>query len=289
MSNLNFGQNGDVLVLKRVDAGNGTYGAPRLPERQPGNDGGQLIEYLHIIRRHILLILVWALIGIAAGALLSLLAAPMYRARTTLDIQQFNQDILNGKPQTNSNDGAPAESYIQTEIKILQSESMVRRATAKLKKAPARSDGGGDSAVASWSRGFGLPAPPKFKPDVLLDGISRGLKVRTLGLTRIVEVICDAPDARVAAAFCKTLADEYIAQNSEARWQSTQQTGEWLSHQLEDLKHRLARSEEQLTQSAKATTGALVLAEDPSLAQEKLRQLQNELSSARAERLTNRR
>jgi len=284
MSNLNSGQNGDVLVMKRVDAPSSSYCAPWLPGSQPGTDGSQLIEYLAIIRGHIVLILALALSGIAGGALISLLSAPKYRARTTLDIQQVHQDILNGKPSTNPNDGAPEESYIQTEIKILESDSMVRRATDRLKKEPPRTEGGKESPVESWSRGLGSQAPQKPAHDVALEGIS--VKVRSLGMTRIVEVLCDARDGRVAAAFCNTMADEYIAQNSEARWQSTQQTGEWLSHQLEDLKHRLARSEEQLTESAKETTGALALAEDPSLAQDKLRQLQNELSNARAERVT---
>jgi capsular exopolysaccharide synthesis family protein len=287
MSNQNFGQQNDVLLLKRGDQRRYDYCSSRLPDMQQGKDRSQLIEYLQIVRRHIISILVFAFIGIAAGALISLLTPPMYRARTTLDIQEFNENILNVKSgAANPNGGgAPAESYIQTEIKILQSESMARRAVAKLKKAPPKADSERESAVAAWSKGLGQQASPtpKFTLDVLLGGISRGLKVRTLGLTRIVEVLCDTWDAKVAAVFCNTLADEYIAQNSETRWQATTQTGEWLGHQLEDLKRRLARSEEQLTQAARAT-GALVLADDQSLAQEKLRQLQNELSSAQAER-----
>jgi len=290
MSDLSGTPAGDVLLLKRLDGSNGLqygYCPPRLPEMLPGNNRSQLVEYLLIARRHMLSIVVWAGVGIAAGALVSMLTAPAYRARTTLDIQEFNENILNVKSQgtTNSNGGeAPAQSYIQTEITILQSDSMVRRAVAKLKEAPTKSDNEGESAVAAWSKSFGAQPSAKVPLDTLLDGISRRLKVRALGLTRIVEVLCDARDAQIAAVFCNTLADEYIAQNSETRWQTTQQTSEWMSHQLEDLKRRLAHSEEELTESAKVA-GALALAEDQSLAQEKLRQLQNELSSAQAERV----
>jgi len=249
----------------------------------------QVLEYLQVIKRNARSIALLAVAGICAGAAMTLLTHPLYRARTTLDIQQFDENILNMKSNTESSAAAsaPAEAYIQTEIKILQSDAMSRRAIAKLQteqQPEPHGEGGHVSDVAAWSHRFGSrPAPPLDRRAALLE-ISKDLKVRTLGNTRIVEVLCDAREPHLAAEFCNTLAGEYIAQNSETRWQTTQQTEQWLSHQLEDTKRRLAHSEEELQKAAKQS-GALVFSENDNLAQDKLRQLQSELSGAEGERV----
>jgi len=260
------------------------YYPPRNSER---HERTQLLEYLGVIRRHALSIALLAVAGALAGFALAVFSRPMYRARTTLDIQQFDENILKmGSSNEPANaPSAPAESYIQTEIKILQSDQMSRRAIAKLKAAPAAQEGDRASDLAAWSQRLGAhaPGPPADRQAALLE-ISKNLKVRTLGTTRIVEVLCDARDPHLAADFCNTLAGEYIAQNSETRWQTTEQTQQWLSHQLEDTKLRLAHSEEELQKAAKQS-GAMVFSGNENMAQDKLRQLQSELSAAEAERV----
>jgi len=50
------------------------------------------------------------------------------------------------------------------------------------------------------------------------------LKVKAIPDTRIVEVSCDSPDPKVAAGFVNAVAEEYIQQNLEVRWQMSQRT-----------------------------------------------------------------
>ncbi len=261
------------------------YPAWARPER--AGEHNQLLEYLQVIRRHLFSIALLAIAGVTAGACLTLLTRPKYRARTTLDIQQFDENILNMRDtaEPSAAPAAPAESYIQTEIKILQSDQMSRRAILKLKAAPAPAESASRSSdLAAWSERVGKqPSAPVDRQAALVE-ISRNLKVRTLGTTRIVEVLCDASDPRLAAAFCNTLAAEYIQQNSETRWQTTQQTEDWLSKQLGETKARLEHDEEELQKAAKQP-GALIFSESENMAQDKLRQLQSELSSAEADRV----
>ncbi|HLK62892.1 MAG TPA: AAA family ATPase [Bryobacteraceae bacterium] len=269
------------------------YGAPR-PEaylyypasREPaGHEHTQMLEYLHIIQRHLLSIVLLAAAGALAGALIAYLSHPLYRARVTLDIQQFDQNILNmrGNAEPTNNSSAPAESYIQTEIKILESEAMARRVVEKLSKTPEAPAGAQTSDIAAWSKNFSPPPTSAVDRRNALDEIGKTIKARTLGLTRIVEVLCDARDPNLAADFCNSLATEYTAQNAESRWQTAQQTENWLSHQLEDTKKRLAKSEEELQRAAKDS--AVVLAENESLSQDKLRQMQTELTAAEEDRM----
>src|SRR5208283_1645201 len=72
------------------------------------------------------------------------------------------------------------------------------------------------------------------------------LKVRVAGQTRIIELTVDSPDPRTAAAFANTLTSEFIDQNLETRWKTTQHTGEWLARELDDMRVRLEKSEDRL-------------------------------------------
>jgi capsular exopolysaccharide synthesis family protein len=228
-------------------------------------------------------VLALAGLGLLTGSLITMLQTPVYRARTSLDIQAPNSDVLKMTAGTQSQGGDehPAESYIQTEIKVLQSNKMLDRVSGRLKtKRPANSI----SEAPVWRKAFGL-GPAGLSWDELVEETARQVKVRSLGLTRIVEVVCDSRDPRLAAQFCNMLREEYIAQNSETRSETTQQTGDWLSKQLEALKHRLAKSENELQESARAS--ALVYAPDrETLAQEKLRELQTELARSQADRVS---
>jgi capsular exopolysaccharide synthesis family protein len=69
----------------------------------------------------------------------------------------------------------------------------------------------------------------------------------------------------------------------EVRWQTSQKTGEWLTRQLQDLKIKLERAEDELQRYAR-DTGLLYTGEKESVAEEKLKQVQQELSRAQAER-----
>jgi len=174
----------------------------------------QKLEYLAIIKRHARSIIFLAALGALAGVSIAYFTRPMYRARVTLDIQQFDENVLNMRPtaEPSNNSGAPAESYIQTEIKILQSDTVSRRVIEKLGAAQAAPPELPSSDIAAWSKSLANSTPAPVDRQVALPEIARELKVRTLGLTRIVEVLCDGRDPRLSAEFCNTLATEYIAQ-----------------------------------------------------------------------------
>jgi capsular exopolysaccharide synthesis family protein len=248
-----------------------------------GHEQSQLLEYLDLLRKRGRSVLALAGLGLLAGSLATILQTPRYRARTSLDIQAPNSDVLKMTSGANQGGGDqnPAESYIQTEIKLLQSNFMLDRVVGRLKTRRASDSG---SQPPAWRTALGL-GRAGASWDELVEDTARHVKIRLLGLTRIVEVVCDSQDPRLAGQFCQMLAQEYIAQNLETRAQTTQNTSEWLGRQLEALKLRLAKSEGELQESAKATS--LVYAGDrETLAQEKLRELQNELARAQAERVS---
>ncbi|MBZ5583959.1 MAG: polysaccharide biosynthesis tyrosine autokinase, partial [Acidobacteriia bacterium] len=111
------------------------------------------------------------------------------------------------------------------------------------------------------------------------------LKIKSTPDTRIVSIACDSPDPNIAAGFANTLADEYIKQNLEVRWNMSQRTSDWLGRQLDEMRLKLERSEEAM--QAYARTAGLLLASESGtrFSEGQLTNLQTELNKAQSDRM----
>ncbi len=222
----------------------------------------------------------FALLGFAGGLAYTVMQQPAYQARATIEIQSLNEDFLhlrNVSPTSNSNGGWDSGVDLQTHVRILQSRALLERVVRKL-------DLEHNAGLTRPSRFLFLPSPAVPPREAAMRAASNGLKVRAQAATRLIEISFEAPDPHTAASFANTLAAEFIEQNLEARWQTTQHTGEWLARQMEDVKSRLEKSEAALQAYAR-DSGLLFTQENDNVAEQKLKQLQEELSKAQAERI----
>jgi capsular exopolysaccharide synthesis family protein len=252
-------------------------------------DGQGSIPLGQILRRRKRTLILSAFAGLLAGVLLTLPQTPVYRARTVIEIQNLNEDFLNMRavsPTAQDGNSAPPQADLQTQIGILQSESILEQVIADLhldKRLPAQQE---KSRLAAWRKALRLPEPkPDHTEDALLRQVGKSLEVNLQGKTRLVEVLYQSPDPALAAEVANALTSAYIQQNLESHWKTSQQTGEWLTHQMEDVRIKLEKSEEELQAYASAA-GLLFTSEKDNVAEEKLRQLQLELSKAQADRVT---
>src|SRR5258708_25693069 len=187
------------------------------PNAQPA---GGPIEFWHILRRRkrVLILFACSCSGAATGYLLTVPQTPIYQARTSIEIAGLNDNFLNTKqvkPVTET--GSSSEmADLQTQIKILLSESLLGRVLDKL------------------AGQFPLPA---------LKNAQKEVKVHGAGQSRILEIGVDSADPAMAAKFANTLAGEFISQNLEARRKTTHETSRWLNQQLEHMRLKLERSE----------------------------------------------
>lgn len=263
--------------------------------------GGPL-EYWQILQRRKGTLMIIALLGVLIAGLLTVLQTPMYQAHTSLEIQDLNENFLNIKQVTADGNSYTALTDMQTQIRLLQSESLVKRVLSKLKagtfgtaKAPSSqlplASAGPElqtSRINAWRKLLKLHEPrlsDEFDPGLAI----RNLKVRATGQTRIIELVYDSAHSRFAADFANMLAQEFIDSNMEAHWKMSQHTGEWLSRELEDMRIKLVRSEDALQAYARRT-GLVFTSERPdsertNIEEDKLRQLQEECSKAQSDRI----
>jgi polysaccharide biosynthesis transport protein len=249
---------------------------------------GLLHEYLQIFRRRKGTLILITFLGLLTSLLLTLPQTPIYQARGSIEIQNLNENFLNTRNVSpTADDGASYApgSDLQTQAKILQSESLLERVVAKLDLEKKLFPEEGSGRLSAWRKALGLrQARQGSTREKILTLVAKNLEINTAANTRLVEIRYDSSDPQLAADFVNTLTAEFIQQNIESHWKATQQTGEWLTRQMEDVRIKLEKSEDQLQTYAQAS-GLLFTSEKDNVAEEKLRELQEELSKAQADRV----
>jgi capsular exopolysaccharide synthesis family protein len=255
------------------------------PEYSAEPQTGSLLDYWDAIRRRKLVLTVCAVVGLGMGIAVAISQIPMYRASTSIELEDGKGDDLAAKilnPQPDSTAVDPS-SDIQTQIKILQSNSLIDRALNKAHISSLAELDRRSSQKSSWLKLF-----PKLKPeenrDALIEKVAKRLKVSAVNSTRIVEVSYEATDPAVAAQFANTLTSEFIQQSLEARWETNRKTSDWLVSQVNEMRGKLQSSEDALQAYARQK-GLIYTGDKQNISEEKLRELQSELSKAQADRV----
>ncbi|MFN7922005.1 MAG: polysaccharide biosynthesis tyrosine autokinase [Bryobacteraceae bacterium] len=255
--------------------------------QQAASEASHLFLYWQMIRRRRAAVAILAVIGGVFGVLYTLPQTPIYRARASMEVQGLNENFLNFRDINPNSSNSYPELDILTQVGILESDTLRTRVIEKMKTQP---DGPSQLPVnrwAAWRKALRLDNGKPLTRHQLVSITAGGLSVRSSGTTRLVELFCDSPDPALAAEFTNTLATEFIDQNLESRWKSAQYTSQWLTRQLEELKIKLEKSEDELQAYANATSLIFTGERDKeNVAEEKLRQLQSELLRAQADRIS---
>ena len=255
----------------------------------PANEGS-FLDYWHGLKRYKGTVLICAIAGGLLGFLITLPESPVYQARTSIEVQDVNPAVENISQTPQQQLPYYALSDLQTQVKILQSESLATRTVEKLEKLPSARARPVETGMSSLRRRLHLPQSQSFESrTVMLKNAANSLKVRSSGDSRIIEVFVDSTDPQLASSFANTLADEFIDQNTEARWNMSQRTGDWLGRQIEAMRVKLERSEFALQDYARQAgllyTGASADEGKGNISEEKLRQVQLALSAAISDRV----
>jgi len=250
----------------------------------PGYDN--VLEYWHVLVQHKMTLLAFGVFGLVAAILFSLVQTPTYRVRTSLEIQSTNfVEIKGGDPSGSTAGYASPESYVETQVKRLQSESLLERVIDKLKLHKERPATGWRGFASRVQRFFELSKAPRLpEKEELIRQVQRNLTVRASGNSRLLEILYESPDPKLAAKFTNSLVSEFVELSQEERWKSAQGTAEFLTNHLDQMKAQLEASETQLQEYAR-TSGLSITAEKENPAENRLKELLDELSKAEADRI----
>jgi len=265
---------------------------PELIEPYQGEEpaqGPDLRAYWRTIHKRRRTVLSIILVTLTITMIVTWKQKPVYRANSLLEIQKENANIPTVQELFQLEN--VSDNYLETQYKVLQSETLARRVIDQLHL---ERDSEFNPPKHEWLQTEAHAAPftevSKIDADVeqvVLREFKDRLSVDPVRRSRLVQVSFEAQDAKVAAQVVNALAANYIQENLESRWQSAQKASEWLSQQLESFKAKLEKSEDDLQEYAQKN-GLLFLetqkGDTENIVNERLRELQDELTKAQAER-----
>jgi len=263
----------------------GPLPAPRATDSQRETPV-DLLAYWRVLRKRrwtvlTLFSVVWLLVLIG-----TLKMRPVFEARGLIEIEKENPNFLTVKELFELE--TVSDAYLETQYKVHRSDALARRVIQQLRldRVPEFNPNASSAGtVSAASVPDSAPGPEAL--EATLASYHRRLTIAPVKRSRLVEISFQSHDPELAAAVVNALADNYIDQSLEVRWQATQKASEWLGQQLDGLKVKLERSEEELQRYAREN-GLLFLetseGQPEHILDERLRQLQEELTRAQAER-----
>ena len=253
--------------------------------------GAGVWEYWRLVKQGKYWLLGLGLLGAVIGFIVLLQEQPIYRATTTLELQGFNETFMGMNavdPQAGAGNYSVNAFNINTQIKIIESASVRYPVMERLGREttpvvpPARTTM--DKIRQRLRR---TPMDPLREMQNGLGMAAFSLHAKPVTGTRIISITCNSTIPEIASNFVNTLAQEYVAQNSQQRSTTTQKTSQWLESQLEETKVKLGEAENRL-EAFVTKTGVVFGGEVDTqnvLTSAKLRSLTAELAAIQQERI----
>ncbi|MGI4755220.1 MAG: GumC family protein [Janthinobacterium lividum] len=244
---------------------------------------GMVSEYYRICMRHRWLIAGLACLGLVLSLLFHLTTQPVYETRTSLEIQSMNSEFMDNRSVTPTA-ALPSDAVVQTQMKLLGSESLADRVKLQLSATDHASQVEPGDMLSKIQRQLHLPSGQKISFDKLLDETADGVKIKPMGISQLVEVTCDSWDPNFAADYCNTLTTEFQTADMESRGSQAKHISDWLVRQAADVRQKAEESQRRL-EAATGGNGLMLSPQTDSIGEERLKQMQTELVRAEADRM----
>ena len=233
----------------------------------------ELREWLRLFNRRKTIIIGVGLLAVALAALVVAQMTPLYRAsaRVMLDTRKFKavstEQALSGVDTMNV--GA-----LQTELEIIKSEDLLGRVVDKLSLTANPDFNGSRGAdfvteamapvrnLISMAIATLIPSPPRTgaptplpaaKPETndprrrtAIGAISSRLTVTLVGRTFIILISVESPNGVVSAQVANAIADMYLVDQLDAKYEANKRATEWLDDRLTELRRAVQAADDQV-------------------------------------------
>src|SRR5580704_8067207 len=197
-----------------------------------------LLDYLIILRKHQWLILTFLLTVVTVVTIASFKMKPVYEAAARVEVDKEAQSMQPFPDSNSYGEYEDTETYIETQTKILQSETLALMTIKSLDLARYPEFGGNPNAIA-WQHA----GPAASRPAILGAFLGR-LAVKRVPQSRLIEVHFEAEDPQLAAQVVNTHLQNYVEENFRSKYDATTQASNWLSAELEELRIKVEKSED---------------------------------------------
>jgi succinoglycan biosynthesis transport protein ExoP len=244
----------------------------------------QLRDYLIILRKHLWLSLFFLLAVVTVVTIATFKMRPVYEAVSRV---QIDRDVTNFLPFQGAGAADAVyydmDNYIQTQAKVLQSETLALQTIQDLHLAQNPEFGGAAKPRAADAPGEILAAASPENLAIL--GAFQGrLTVKRIPESHLMEVRFEANNAKLAADVVNTHVQNFIERSFRARYESTTRASDWLAKQLDELKIKVEKSEDARLGYERANQ-IWTIDEKQNTTTQKLSDLNKELTQAQTDRI----
>src|SRR5277367_1420725 len=197
-----------------------------------------LLDYFIILRKHQWLVLTFLLTVVTVVTIASFKMKPVYQAAARVEVDRESQSVLPFQEPNSVDEFVDMENYIETQTKILQSETLALQ-TIKSMDLGRYPEFGGTANSLAWTHG----GTAQKRPSILGAFLGR-LSVKRVPTSRLIEVQFEAEDPQLAALVVNAHLQNYIEQNFRSKYDATTQASNWLSGELEELRIKVEKSED---------------------------------------------
>ena len=267
----NNGSNGAVEILSPA-----TRLAPiELSPREP-----HLYDYLLILRKHQWLILSFLVAVVTIVSIATFRMQPVYSTTARLEIDRENSNVLPFQGADSFDYIMDTDNYIETEAKILTSETLALqtiRSTGLAAHPEFTSGDSGGDAIASGSL-----ANHKRPPE--LAAFLGSLSVKRVPNSRLLDLTFESTDPQLAARVVNAHIENFQAENFRSRYDAIARASSWLADQLDELKVKVQKSEDARLEYERKNQ-IWELDDKQNISTQRLSDLNKELTDAQSQRM----
>ena len=195
-----------------------------------------LLDYLIILRKHQWLIVTFLLTVVTVVTIASFKMKPVYVAAARVEVDKESQNTLPFQG-VNYDEYVDLDNYVETQVKILQSETLALQTIRELNLGQYPEFGGPSGPLAQAHGGA------EARPAILGAFLGR-LTVKRVPNSRLVEVQFESGNPELAARVANGHVHNYIEQNFRSKYDATTQASGFLSQELEELRIKVEKSED---------------------------------------------
>ena len=240
-----------------------------------------LLDYLMVLRKHQWLVLSFLVTVVTIVTIATFRMQPVYDATTRIQIDQENTNILPFSSSDSYNMYQDQEAYIETQSKILVSQTLAALTVKSLQLDRDPQFGGqpaNPSTLEEAKPGDGSASPA-------LGAFLGGLAVKRVPNSRLLDVTFSTTDPQLAAKAVNTHISNFIEQNFRSRYEATTQASNWLAGQLDELKAKVEGAEDARI-TYERNNQIWTIDEKQDVTTQKLSDLNRELTGAQADRIS---
>lgn len=229
-----------------------------------------LLAWYHLLREKLWFIALCVALALAAGAAYLYITPKTYTSTAVVQVEQEATNIVNIQDVTRED--LKSLEAVKTVEGALTSRSLMLRVVRA---------NGLDREAGFYGDGKSLAALTDAQ---LISGLANRVDIKLRRGTRLIDISVTDTEAERAARLARSFVDESIRFGAEQKSTATGSVNAMLMKQAEELKARLAKSEQAL-QDYREQHGTVSLEEKQNITADKLKEINKALQEARGDRI----